>query len=1232
PKHPASSSPTSARALAARLSRVPIDSINRATNQGSLVQPSPGPGQGRLTRQERGFGAQQVQLRNTWLGFTIQERRYSTTVLMSNPYYLFRAKPKATHNVLPRLLCQMGTWVRRKIFLCRYAARGSCKGERSQPVRILTVHDFPLVQQASTVAIQRSVIVSGVLSSDPSVNDLEPLTADRFLPLFHPTVARSRRLNPHHPAHTTLGSLRLILTCAVQHFYLLRYVRYNFADLSPVTPSSSLSGALTNSNLRPLTRRLLRKFSSSSPLVPNQRFPLCVCFFLPTEVHCGYNKPRPPFPTSFPLLLWGLLGIVSAPSAERLLVLVALFLSYLTFSAFAPALSYGLSWAEGIPPKYLQFTWLTFVLNRLKQRPSSRAPTSASRPTETSTSSHTTYSDDSSQETGSQGYSSDDLYDDEDDYDDDDGLGPSDSASTSDHDQGYRHHVPAPRQHQLPPHHPYAQQQQQQHQFPPQQQQLAHHQPPSRQLPPHQSHQLQTRQPPGPPQDPYSPEEEPRQPVRRQRRDRAAPPTANLEDPYGYGAPIGRGAYGHPSAAARPPHPGAMYGRGQQPGYQNQMAPYMGGGYPANGQMVPFGGYGDPTSPYSAPGYGGEGRGIFDMMPYQQQPPPQNGFYGAVQPHHFSLQAQMSGMQLQHRSPPPPPAPTEPPAKPATPAPPKEDPEKIRLEAEIAAFKAMEEKVKAAEKQKEAEAQIRKEAEEAFHRRMEDMRLAQEEAKKEIEKARLEAEKAARERMEAERKAEEKRAQEHARAMAEAEEKARLRFEAEMKAAEDRRKAEAEARIQAEEDARRKFEAAAKAAEEQRKAEAEARAQAEKDAREKYEAEMKAAAEQRKAEAEAKAKAEEEARLKYEAELKAAEERGKREAEERVRAEREARMRFEAELRAAEERRIKEEEERKQAEELARVRFEKALQEEAAAKAAAAQKAQEEAERLMRAEQQAKEDAAKKAAEEAEKLKKLEEDARAKAEADTLKRIEDEKKKAEEAAAAEAAAKKAAEELKAKIEEETKAKLEESNKTAEKAPIRFKDAVGRKFSFPFHLCATWQGMEDLIKQAFMQVDVLGPHVMEGHYDLIAPDGEIILPSVWERVVQPDWSITMTMWPMDKLPQLGPKMPGPKHPHAIPIPPGGRPMGMGMGMGMGTGMPPGMRPAGLPPHGRMQGPGGMPPPPGWHGDMRPGPPPEIVTVNPGPNKSSKSKKTSKDHGSGMAGFLFGKPQKKRSSRK
>jgi hypothetical protein len=58
-------------------------------------------------------------------------------------------------------------------------------------------------------------------------------------------------------------------------------------------------------------------------------------------------------------------------------------------------------------------------------------------------------------------------------------------------------------------------------------------------------------------------------------------------------------------------------------------------------------------------------------------------------------------------------------------------------------------------------------------------------------------------------------------------------------------------------------------------------------------------------------------------------------------------------------------------------------------------------------------------------------------------------------------------------------------------------------------------MRELIEQAFMHVDVLGPHVMEGHYDLIGPDGEIILSSMWEQVIQPDWTVTMTMWPMEE---------------------------------------------------------------------------------------------------------------------
>lgn len=79
-------------------------------------------------------------------------------------------------------------------------------------------------------------------------------------------------------------------------------------------------------------------------------------------------------------------------------------------------------------------------------------------------------------------------------------------------------------------------------------------------------------------------------------------------------------------------------------------------------------------------------------------------------------------------------------------------------------------------------------------------------------------------------------------------------------------------------------------------------------------------------------------------------------------------------------------------------------------------------------------------------------------------------------------------------------------------------------------------MEDLIRQAFMHIDMIGPHVAEGHYDLIGPNNEIILPGVWDTVIEPDWSVTMHMWPMPEKEQLVdiidvPLMPGP--------PPGGK---------------------------------------------------------------------------------------------
>ena len=70
-------------------------------------------------------------------------------------------------------------------------------------------------------------------------------------------------------------------------------------------------------------------------------------------------------------------------------------------------------------------------------------------------------------------------------------------------------------------------------------------------------------------------------------------------------------------------------------------------------------------------------------------------------------------------------------------------------------------------------------------------------------------------------------------------------------------------------------------------------------------------------------------------------------------------------------------------------------------------------------------------------------------------------------------------------------------------------------------------MEELIKQAFLHVDIIGPHVIEGHYDLHGPDGEIILPQVWESVIEPDWFITMHMWPIPEPPPQPPTPPPPE---------------------------------------------------------------------------------------------------------
>ena len=55
-------------------------------------------------------------------------------------------------------------------------------------------------------------------------------------------------------------------------------------------------------------------------------------------------------------------------------------------------------------------------------------------------------------------------------------------------------------------------------------------------------------------------------------------------------------------------------------------------------------------------------------------------------------------------------------------------------------------------------------------------------------------------------------------------------------------------------------------------------------------------------------------------------------------------------------------------------------------------------------------------------------------------------------------------------------------------------------------------MQWLLTQAFFHTADLGPRVADGQYDLLGPEDEIIIPSIWESVIQPGWEKTMHMWP------------------------------------------------------------------------------------------------------------------------
>jgi hypothetical protein len=183
-------------------------------------------------------------------------------------------------------------------------------------------------------------------------------------------------------------------------------------------------------------------------------------------------------------------------------------------------------------------------------------------------------------------------------------------------------------------------------------------------------------------------------------------------------------------------------------------------------------------------------------------------------------------------------------------------------------------------------------------------------------------------------------------------------------------------------------------------------------------------------------------------------------------------------------------------------------------------------------------------------------------------------------------------------------------------------------------------MEELIRQAFLHVEGLGPHVAEGHYDLIGPNGEIILPRVWETTIEPDWSVSMHMWPMPEPPKPGQFPPGPMPGGHRGFDSHGRPQsrhGHHHGRGPAPGPPPSQMRGGMhggpPPPPPTNWPGGPPPPPNVRPPTGGGPggPPVIVNLTRGP-PGSRSRSRRNEPAKGVLGWMAGTSTKSKSSGK
>lgn len=104
------------------------------------------------------------------------------------------------------------------------------------------------------------------------------------------------------------------------------------------------------------------------------------------------------------------------------------------------------------------------------------------------------------------------------------------------------------------------------------------------------------------------------------------------------------------------------------------------------------------------------------------------------------------------------------------------------------------------------------------------------------------------------------------------------------------------------------------------------------------------------------------------------------------------------------------------------------------------------------------------------------------------------------------------------LEAKMKALESSVDKKSPKQRVRFQDYVGRKFDFPWQLVNTWEGIEKLVKmvseQTYVHVpDSLRSQATSGKYNILGPEEQIILPHLWELLVEPDWHLSMQLWPL-----------------------------------------------------------------------------------------------------------------------